>query len=112
MAVVYLHGDPSFLASRVQAKPHRPLLDGADPAEVLDRMYGERDAWYRSVADAVVEVRPAHEAGEKPKWRLAEQVTEALVHLGVLDLAEVTDRAALELDEAAAARDRDAEVGS
>jgi shikimate kinase len=84
VTVVYLHAEPGFLASRAQAKPHRPLLAG-DPAEVLTRMYGERDGWYRQVADAVVEVRPAHEAGAKPKWRLAESVAEALVGLGVVD---------------------------
>lgn len=89
-SVVYLHGEPSFLASRALAKPHRPLLAG-DPAEVFDRMYAERDGWYREVADAIVEVRPAHEAGEKPKWRLAEQVVEALLAVGRLDPARVVD---------------------
>ena len=82
VAVVYLHGDPGFLASRAKAKPHRPLLSG-DPAEVLGAMYEARDPWYREVADVVVEVRPAHEAGTKPKWRLAEQVVEALATAGV-----------------------------
>jgi len=88
VVAVYLHGEPAFLASRAQAKPHRPLLTG-DPAAVLADMYQQRDPWYRSVADAVVEVRPAHEAGEKPKWRLAEQVVEALVELGVVGADEV-----------------------
>lgn len=81
VTVVYLHAEPAFLASRAQARPHRPLLTG-DPSSVLSRMYAARDGWYREVADVVVEVRPAHEAGEKPKWRLAEQVAEALVGLG------------------------------
>jgi shikimate kinase len=81
VTVVYLHAEPAFLASRAKARPHRPLLT-ADPAAVLTAMYADRDAWYREVADAVVEVRPAHEAGEKPKWRLAEQVAEALVGVG------------------------------
>ncbi len=94
VAVVYLHGEPAFLASRAAAKPHRPLLTG-DPAEVLGRMYTERDPLYREVADAVVEVRPAHEAGAKPKWRIAEQVVEALVDLGVVDPADVRDRSAV-----------------
>ncbi len=80
--VVYLHADPVFLASRAKARPHRPLLADADPVEVLTAMYDVRDPWYRDVADAIVEVRPAHEAGEKPKWRLAEQVVEALVAIG------------------------------
>lgn len=75
--VVYLHAEPAFLASRAKARPHRPLLSD-DPLEVLTEMYRVRDPWYREVADAVVEVRPAHEAGERPKWRLAEQVGEAL----------------------------------
>lgn len=91
VTVIYLHGDPQFLATRVQAKPHRPLLQG-DPVAVLEEMYATRDGWYRDVADAVVEVRPAHEAGEKPKWRLAESVVEALVDLGVVDPASVIDR--------------------
>lgn len=82
VAVVYLHGTPAFLASRAKAKPHRPLLTG-DPAEVLASMYAERDGWYREVADGIVEVAPAHEAGGKPKWRLAEQVLEVLEPLGI-----------------------------
>lgn len=86
VVVVYLHADPAFLASRASAKPHRPLLTG-DPIEVLTALYAERDAWYRKVADAVVEVRPAHEAGDKPKWRLAEQVVETLVSLGAVPAA-------------------------
>ena len=88
-AVVYLHGEPAFLASRAQAKPHRPLLADADPIEVFERLHTERDGWYRAVADAVIEVRPAHEAGEKPKWRLAEQVVEALLALGVVQPGQV-----------------------
>ncbi len=88
VTVVYLHAEPAFLASRAQARPHRPLLTG-DASTVLTRMYAERDAWYREVADAVIEVRPAHEAGEKPKWRLAEQVAAALVDLGRIAPAAV-----------------------
>jgi len=79
--VVYLHGEPAFLASRAQAKPHRPLLAGADPHELFARLHAERDPWYREVADAVVEIRPHHEAGEKPKWRIAETVVDALAGL-------------------------------
>jgi len=82
VAVVYLHADAPFLASRTQRKPHRPLLTD-EPVEVLGSMYDDRDRLYREVADAVVEVRPAHEAGERPKWRLAERVVEALAGLGL-----------------------------
>lgn len=84
VTVVYLHADPVFLASRTQRKPHRPLLSG-DPEQVLGDMYEARDALYRDVADAVVEVRPAHELGTRPKWRLAEQVVDALVDLDLVD---------------------------
>ncbi len=91
VTVVYLHAEPAFLASRVTAKAHRPLLTG-DPAAVLGAMYHERDGWYREVADVVVEVRPAHEVGGKPRWRLAEQVAAALA-AGVVDPTAVADAA-------------------
>jgi shikimate kinase len=84
VTAVYLHGTPEFLASRVKEKAHRPLLTD-DPIAVMQEMYAARDGWYREVADAVVEIRPHHEAGEKPKWRIAEQVTEELVALRVVD---------------------------
>lgn len=88
VTAVYLHGEPAFLASRVKPKPHRPLLADADPRELFDRMYAERDPWYREVADVVIEVRPLLEAGEdKPKWRIAESVVEALVERGEADPA-------------------------
>jgi len=93
VTAVYLHGTPEFLASRVQAKAHRPLLT-EDPLAVMQAMYEQRDGWYREVADAVVEVRPHHEAGEKPKWRIAEQVVEELVALGVVAADEVNTTAA------------------
>lgn len=88
--VVYLHADPGFLASRTRAKPHRPLLAAGEAVAVLEEMYSQRHGWYQEVADAVVEVRPAHEAGEKPKWRLAEQVVEALVGIGAVSPAVLT----------------------
>ncbi len=89
VTAVYLHGTPEFLASRVQAKAHRPLLTD-DPLTVMQQMYDARDGWYREVADVVVEVLPHHEAGEKPKWRIAEQVVEELIDLHVVDPATVT----------------------
>lgn len=92
--VIYLHGRPEFLASRAEAKPHRPLLKG-DPRAVFADMYAQRDAWYREVADAVVEIKPAHDAGQKPKWRIAEVVSEVLVDIGVVAAHQVTDREAV-----------------
>lgn len=89
VTAVYLHGTPEFLASRVQAKAHRPLLSD-DPLTVMRTMYEQRDGWYREVADAVIEILPHHEAGEKPKWRIAEQVVEELIDLHVVDPAAVS----------------------
>jgi shikimate kinase len=51
--VVWLCADPATLVERVKAGGHRPLLD-ADPAGTLQRMFDEREALYREVADAIV----------------------------------------------------------
>ena len=92
VTVVLLDAEPSFLASRAKAKPHRPLL-AEDPLTVLTRLHAERDGWYREVADVVVAVRPAHEAGARPKWNLAEQIVSALAERGEAPpLAGVIDR--------------------
>lgn len=92
VAVVYLHAEPAFLASRTQRKAHRPLLASGDPAEVLAGMYRTRDPLYREVADVVIEVRPAHDAGPKPKWRLADQVVDALEAHGLATRAPSASR--------------------
>ena len=76
--VVYLHADPAFLASRTQAKADRFLLAGDDPAAVLSRLYAERDAWYRLVADEVLEVGSFHEWGSQPKRAMAERVAQVV----------------------------------
>lgn len=85
VTAVYLHGEAAFLASRAEAKPHRPLLHDRDPRLVFEQLYAARDGLYRSVADAVVEIQPAHLAGVKPKWRIAETVVEAVAELGVIE---------------------------
>jgi shikimate kinase len=51
--VVWLCADPATLVERVKSGGHRPLLD-ADPAGTLQRMFDEREALYREVADAIV----------------------------------------------------------
>lgn len=51
--VVWLCADPSTLVERVSGGGHRPLLDG-DAAGTLQRMFNEREALYREVADAIV----------------------------------------------------------
>lgn len=53
--VVWLCADPAILLERIHADDHRPLLDG-DPAGTLQRMFREREALYREVADTVVVV--------------------------------------------------------
>lgn len=51
--VVWLCADPATLVERVRGGGHRPLLD-EDPAGTLQRMFREREALYREVADAIV----------------------------------------------------------
>lgn len=74
--VVYLHAEAPFLASRTATKADRFLLDGVDPKEVLTQLYGERDGWYREVADEVLEVASFHEWGSQPKRAIAQRITE------------------------------------
>jgi shikimate kinase len=51
--VVWLCADPATLVERVRNAGHRPLLD-TDPAGTLQRMYTEREPFYREVSDAIV----------------------------------------------------------
>jgi shikimate kinase len=60
--VVWLCADTATLVERVKSGGHRPLLD-ADPAGTLQRMFDEREALYREVADAIVLV-DARSVGE------------------------------------------------
>lgn len=76
--VVYLHADPAFLASRTLAKADRFLLAGDDPLAILSRLYAERDAWYRAVADQILEVGSFHEWGSQPKRAMAQRIAELL----------------------------------
>jgi shikimate kinase len=75
--VVLLDAEPAFLASRVQRKSHRPLIDG-DAVGTLERLHAERGAWYQEVADVVVPVEPAHQTAH-PKRTLAQQVAELVL---------------------------------
>ena len=64
--VVWLRADLGVLTDRATAGTHRPLLD-RDPAGMMAAMARDRDAWYREVADTVVDTtdRPPEEvAGE------------------------------------------------
>lgn len=82
--VVWLDGTPAFLASRAQAKPHRPLLAGADPRQLFGRLHAERAGWYAEVADLRVSIEPFHANEDKPKQALAEHIAELVIaHEGV-----------------------------
>ena len=74
--VVWLRADPAFLASRALAKPDRPLLAGEDQRAVLERLHGERLAWYEEVADDVLDIADFHEWGSQPKRAMAERIAE------------------------------------
>jgi shikimate kinase len=71
--VVFLDGDPAFLAGRVAQKEHRPLIDD-DVAGTIERLHAERAAWYLQVADEVVAVTPVHRSSESPKRDLADLI--------------------------------------
>jgi shikimate kinase len=53
--VVYLHALPAVLWQRTRTDKSRPLLQGGDPRERLETLYGQRDPLYREVADLVVD---------------------------------------------------------
>lgn len=78
--VIYLHAEPAFLASRVSAKSHRPLLDEEEPAEVLARLAIEREGWYREVADDVIDAQAHYTRLGKPKAkdRIADEIASAV----------------------------------
>ncbi len=80
VTTVWLDARPAFLASRVEAKAHRPLLAGAEtPREVLERLHAERVELYREVADLVVDVEPFHQDEDKPKKVLAVRLAELVL---------------------------------
>jgi shikimate kinase len=75
VTVVFLDAGPAFLASRVEGKPHRPLLHGDEPTlDVLTRLHEERAPLYAEVADLTVPVEPFHAGEEKPKKALATRI--------------------------------------
>ena len=77
VTTVWLDASPAFLASRITAKPHRPLLLGdEEPRDVLERLHAQRAHLYAEVADITVDVAPVHQGGEEPKRALADRVAE------------------------------------
>lgn len=83
--VVYLRAGAPFLVSRLNRKPHRPLLDD-DPEAALVRLLGERSALYEEVADLAVDVEPFHSEHERPKRELATRIAE-MVEAAEADVA-------------------------
>lgn len=53
--VVYLHGQPKDLWHRTRHDKSRPLLQDADPLEILQKLYLQRDPLYREIADIVID---------------------------------------------------------
>lgn len=77
VTVVWLRAEPAFLASRVEGRTHRPLLQGEEPARaVLARLQAERDPLYAEVADITVDVEPFHVADDAPRQALGDRVAE------------------------------------
>jgi shikimate kinase len=54
-SVLYLHSTPQMLWHRVRHNRHRPLLNTPDPLARLQDLYTQRDAFYREVADWIIE---------------------------------------------------------
>jgi shikimate kinase len=54
-SVLYLHSSPQTVWHRVRHNRHRPLLNTPDPLGRLQDLYEQRDAWYREVADWIIE---------------------------------------------------------
>ena len=80
VTVVWLRAEPAFLASRAEAKPHRPLLaSGAAALEVFQRMDEQRRALYEEVADLTIDVRPFHAEQAKPKAAMAEAIAQQVL---------------------------------
>lgn len=79
VTVVWLDARPSFLASRVEGRTHRPLLSGDEPAhDVLARLHAERAPLYAAVADITVDVEPFNDDDQKPRTAVAARVAELL----------------------------------
>jgi shikimate kinase len=53
--VIYLHAQPLVLCQRTRSDKSRPLLQGGDPRDRLEKLYAERDPLYREVADLVID---------------------------------------------------------
>ncbi len=55
--VIYLQADPDQLFQRTEKDKKRPLLQGGDKKEKLEKITDERDPLYREAADYVIETK-------------------------------------------------------
>lgn len=60
--VVYLHATPQQQFERVRHSQHRPMLEHADPRQVLEDLFVIRHPLYASIADITVETDGARVA--------------------------------------------------
>ena len=74
--VVYLRASPHDLWQRTRHDRNRPLLQSDDPMATLVRLYDERDALYREVADLVVDT------GSQSLSALAHRLEQRLAQTG------------------------------
>jgi len=80
VTVVLLDASPAFLASRVEAKAHRPLLHTGESArDVLTRLHEERAPLYAEVADITISVEPFHAEEDKPKQAMAARLADLVL---------------------------------
>ena len=69
--VVYLSADVDRLVERTSKDTRRPLLQTANPREVIEQLLAVRDPLYREVADAVIDTE-----SNSPKY-ISERIIEA-----------------------------------
>lgn len=70
--VVYLMADKETVVKRVQGSNNRPLLQGENLAEKVERMLAERDPLYRAAADLLIDTNG------KQIERIAKEITQAV----------------------------------
>lgn len=68
---IYLRAQPALLRDRLATSlgEDRPSLTGADPLDEIERIFNDRDAKYRAIADHIVELS-AHDHPDETLARL------------------------------------------
>ncbi|MDH5379053.1 MAG: shikimate kinase AroK [Gammaproteobacteria bacterium] len=70
--VIYLHADIEQLYTRTSKDNSRPLLNSADPKQVLKNLMDVREPLYREVADHIVNT------GDKPISKILKEVLQLI----------------------------------